>query len=73
MNKENLFMSKPLEEMTVQELRKYMFDHRGNPQEWEKAFELFDRKAEWKSVPAGATLEEEKQIIKDLIAKRLKK
>ena len=66
-------MSKPLEEMTVKELRKYMSDHRGNPQEWERAYDLFDQKAEWKRVPAGATLEEEKQIIQDLIAERLKK
>lgn len=66
-------MSKPLEEMTVKELRKYMFENQANDKEWERAYDLFSKKAEWKSVPAGATLEEEKQIIKDLITKRLKK
>lgn len=66
-------MSKPLEEMTVKELRKYMFENKANNKKWERAYDLFSEKAQWKSVPPGATLEEEKQIIQDLIAKRLKK
>ncbi len=66
-------MSKPLEEMTTEELRQYMFDHRNNDQEWSRAFELFNEKAEWKKVPPNASPEEEKRIIQELIAQRTKK
>ena len=66
-------MSKPLEEMTVMELRQYMFNHQNNDLEWGKAYDLFSQKAEWNQVPAEATPEEEKQIIKDLIARKTQK
>lgn len=66
-------MSKPLEEMTVKELRKYMFEHRNHNLEWEKAYDLFRQKAKWNKVEGNATPEEEKQIIENLIKKRTQK
>ena len=63
-------MSKPLEEMTVKELRQYMFEHRNHEQEWEKAYDLFSQQAKWNKVPTNATPEEEKQIIENLIAQK---
>ncbi len=63
-------MSKPLEEMTVKELRQYMFEHRNHEQQWEKAYDLFSQKTKWNKVPTNATPEEEKQIIENLIAQK---
>ncbi len=66
-------MSKPLEEMTVKELRKYMFEHQNHDLEWEKAYDLFRQKAEWHRVSKDITPEEEKEIIENLINKRTQK
>ena len=66
-------MSKPLEQMTVKELRQYIFEHRNHNLEWEKAYDLFRQKAEWHRVPNDASPEEERQIIEELIAKRIQK
>ena len=66
-------MSKPLEEMTIKELRQYMFNHRNDDLEWSKAFELFNEKADWKTIPAGTSAEEEKRILDEIIAQRIKK
>ncbi|MGK7894361.1 MAG: hypothetical protein AB4372_12250 [Xenococcus sp. (in: cyanobacteria)] len=66
-------MSKPLEEMIVKELRQYMFNHRNDDQKWSKALELFNEKADWKTIPTGTSPEEEKRIIDKIIAQRIKK
>ncbi len=66
-------MFKPLEEMTVKELRQYMFEHRNSDREWEKAYDLFSQKAKWNKIPRNSTLEEEKQIIQNLIAQKMQK
>ncbi|MDJ0594986.1 MAG: hypothetical protein QNJ72_34250 [Pleurocapsa sp. MO_226.B13] len=66
-------MSKPLEEMTVKELRQYMFEHRNHSLEWEKAYDVFSQKVEWNKTPTNATPEEEKQIIESLIAQKMQK
>ena len=63
-------MSKPIEKMTLTELRQYMSEHRHSNREWERAYDLFRQKADWNKVPSGSTPEQEKQIIKDLIAKK---
>lgn len=64
-------MSKPLEEMSVKELRQYMFARRNHSLEWEKAYDVFSKKVEWNKTPANATPEKEKQIIKNLIARKI--
>ena len=59
--------------MTTKELRQYMFNHRNNDEEWSKAFELFNDKADWKTIPTGTSAEEEKRILNEIIAQRIKK
>ncbi len=61
-------MSKPLETMTVEELRQYMKEHQDNDVEWQKAYELFAQKSDWQEVPADATWEEQKQFVEDFIS-----
>lgn len=50
-----------------------MFEHRNCKQEWEKAYDLFSQQAKWNQVPTNATPEEEKQIIENLIARKIQK
>lgn len=66
-------MSKPLEEMTVDELRHYMREHRDNDEEWERAYDLFHEKADWQKPPKFNSAEEEEKFIEDLIASKTKK
>ena len=43
--------NKSLEKMSVEELEKYMDEHEDNQEEWEKAFSIYNRKADWKDLP----------------------
>ena len=60
-------MTKPLENMTVEELSKYMKDHQNDHAQWQKAYNLFAQKSDWQEVPEDATWEEQQQIIKDFV------
>jgi hypothetical protein len=65
-------MSKSLENMTVEELSRYMKEHQDNPVEWQKAYDLFARKSDWQAAPEGATWEEEQQFVEDFVAQVIK-
>lgn len=64
-------MSKPLEQMTIDELSQYMIVHKDNPKEWQKAYNLFAQKSDWQEVPEDATPEQEWQQIEQFIAQTL--
>lgn len=61
-------MSKPLENMTPQELSQYMRSHKNNDEEWQKAYDLFAQKSDWQDAPEGATWEEQMQFIDEFIS-----
>ena len=61
-------MSKPLEQMTNEELSQYMKDNQNNHAQWQKAYDLFAAKSDWQEVPEGATWEEQKRFIEDFIS-----
>ncbi|MDJ0687364.1 MAG: hypothetical protein QNJ41_02535 [Xenococcaceae cyanobacterium MO_188.B32] len=65
-------MSESFKNMTDDELEKYINDCLDD-EAGELAFLEYSSRLDWKKVPAGATPEEEKQIIEDLIAQRTKK
>ena len=60
-------MNKPIENMTTEELSKYMKDHQNDHTQWQKAYNLFAQKSDWQEVPEDATWEEQQQIIKDFV------
>ena len=60
-------MSKPLENMNLEELSQYMKDHKDDHDQWQKAYNLFAQKSDWQEIPEGATWEEEQKIIKDFV------
>ena len=57
-------MSKPLENMTVEELADYMKEHQNNHVEWQKAYSLFAQKSDWQEVPEGATWKKKSSLSK---------
>lgn len=61
-------MSKPLENMTLEELSQYMKDNKDNSDEWQKAYNLFAQKSDWQDAPEDATWEEQKQFVEDFIS-----
>jgi hypothetical protein len=61
-------MSKPLENMTSEELSHYMKDNKTNHEEWQKAYDLFAQKADWQDAPEGATWEEQRQFAEDFLS-----
>ena len=61
-------MSKPLENMSLNELSQYMKDHKNNHEEWQKAYNLFAQKSDWQDAPEGATWEEQKQFAENFIS-----
>jgi DNA replication protein DnaD len=61
-------MSKPLENMTLEELSQYMKQHQDNSNEWQKAYNLFAQKSDWQDTPEDATWEEQKQFVEDFIS-----
>ena len=65
-------MSESFKNMTNDELEKYINDHLDD-ETGELAFLEYSSRLDWNKVPAGATPEEEKQIIEDLIAQRTEK
>ena len=61
-------MSKPLENMSLKELSKYMKDNKSNNEKWQEAYNLFAQKSDWQDAPEGATWEEQKQFAEDFIS-----
>ena len=61
-------MSRPLEDMSLEELSIYMKKHSDNYEEWQKAYNLFAQKSDWQDAPEGATWEEQKQFAEDFIS-----
>ena len=68
MKEENLNMSKPLENMTTEELSQYMKSNQDNDEQWQKAYDLFAQKSDWQQVPEGSSWEEQKQFIEKFIS-----
>jgi hypothetical protein len=66
MEKQN--MSEPLENMSLEELSDYMKQHQNNPDEWQKAYNLFAKKLDWQDAPESATWQEQKQFVEDFIS-----
>ena len=65
-------MSKSFKDMTNYELEKYIDAHQDDDNS-ELAFLEYSSRLDWDKVPAGASPEEEKQIIENLIARRTQK
>ena len=65
-------MSNSFKNMTNDELEKYIHENLDDDNS-ELAFLEYSSRLDWNKVPTGATPEEEKQIIEDLIAQRTKK
>ena len=65
-------MSDLFKNMTNDELEKYIHENLDNDNS-ELAFLEYSSRLDWDKVPIGATPEEEKQIIEDLIAQRTRK
>jgi hypothetical protein len=61
-------MSKPLKNMTVEELSQYMKKHQDNSDEWQRAYDLFAQKSDWQDAPQGSTWEEQKQFVTDFVS-----
>ena len=61
-------MSKPLENMSLNELSQYMKDNKDNHEEWQKAYDLFAAKSDWQDAPEGATWEEQLKFAEDFIS-----
>ena len=61
-------MSKPLEQMTTDELSRYMKEHYDDREEWQKAYSLFAQKSDWQDAPEGATWEEQMKFAEDFVS-----
>lgn len=64
-------MSKPLEQMSVEELSQYMKKHQDNDVEWTKAYKLFAEKSDWQGIAEGATYKEQKQFVEKFLTQVL--
>ena len=63
-------MSKPFTEMSVEELRQFMDEHRGEDIE-EEAFNEYYTRLDWKPLAsADASVEEIEQAVKNLITEK---
>lgn len=64
-------MSKPLEQMNLEELSQYMIENQDNHTEWTKAYKLYAAKSDWQDAPEGATWEQQKQFAEDFLSQVL--
>ena len=56
-------MDNNLEDMTRQELRKYMLENRGNPEKLDRAIAESKSRPGWTKVPADMPIEEQLNIL----------
>ncbi|MGL5941900.1 MAG: DUF6887 family protein [Waterburya sp.] len=61
-------MSKPLENMTLEELSHYMKNNQDNSEEWQKAYNLFAQKSDWQDAPENATWEEQLRFVENFVS-----
>jgi hypothetical protein len=66
-------MSKSLTEMSIEELKAYLFDHKNDDLQWSQAYEEFRTRPGWTNVPADTPIEEQERILEELIARKITK